>query len=128
MGDSKGKLGMSYNTEVSELYGVYFRVMNGVLKLTKKELEIASLIYNKFLEIKKDVSNPKIANELLFSTRNRKEIREQLGMSVLLFNNYIKALKEKNIILVNDDSLSVNPNLAVPTSKGVSITFEINVR
>lgn len=118
----------TYATSTEKLYGVYFRLINSVLRLTKKEIEVAAALYSDKAKIDKDVSDDKIANQLLFSSSRRKDIRDSLGMSSLLFNNYLQNLKEKKVVLDVDGVKIVNPKMEIDGNKDLQIIFNVNVQ
>jgi hypothetical protein len=118
-----------YNTNKEDLYKVYLSTINGILKLTSKELSVASRMYSTLEEISKGVTDTKIQNELLFSVAYKKKMREELGgMSALLMNNYISALKDKKIIVEKDGTKMMNEALRIDTdSKHIEIKFNFKV-
>lgn len=67
----------------------YLELMNGVMKLTPRELDVLEV----FLSIDDEVACSKMA---------RKQVVEQLNFkSVSVLNNYVKGLKDKGVILVD---------------------------
>lgn len=115
-------------TSKEKLYHVYLSSINGVLKLTGKELLIASKFYTYLDEISKGVTDRKIQNELLFSSTYKKRIREELDMSALLMNNYISSLKEKKIIQEKDGVKYINQSLQIDSeNKNIEVIFKFAV-
>lgn len=67
----------------------YLSAINGLLKLTKTELDVVYVLSNI------DKENP--------CTRdNRKKAASELGWSRAVLNNAIKALKDKNVLLYDE--------------------------
>jgi hypothetical protein len=118
----------NYKTSSEKLYGVYFRLINGMLKLTNKEIEVASELYHNKYEVDKAIADNKLANEFLFSVQKRKQMRDRLGMSSLLFNNYLQALKEKKIITEVDGLKYLNKGLEISPESDLSITFDVKLQ
>ena len=96
----------------------YLQILNPVLKLKDKEIEVLS----SFLSVwYKNKSNPNI-EKLLFSTRIRKVIRESINMSEASFNNHITMLRKKSMII----DKKINPIiLSNIKENGVEITYKI---
>jgi hypothetical protein len=110
-----------------QTYSVYFKLLNGMLKLTNKEILVASSLFNKKHDIDGSVTDSGIANRLLFSVDIKKGIRNELGMSALLFNNYIQSLKEKGVIMETDDGKALNPSLEIHPGKALDIGFKLSI-
>lgn len=109
-------------------YRVYLSILNGILKLTDKEIEILA----EFMAIKeiddasKKFISEKERNELLFSGGNRKLIRTKIGTSPHNLNNYIKTLKEKGALIEKDGTLAINPKIYIPSVQNKnSIVFDL---
>lgn len=119
-----------YKTSKDSIYNVYLSSINGILKLTNKEIELASKFYTYLDQISLSVTDRKIQNELLFSVTYKKKIREELGdMSALLMNNYIAALKDKKIIQEVGGQKTMNEALRIDTNSDVieiKFKFELN--
>ena len=124
MGKESKKI-LVYKTDVENINKVYLTVINGILHLTNKEISVAALFYKYLDEIEKGVSDKRIQHELLFSPNYKKRIREELGMSGLLLNNYVSSLKEKKIIIEVDGVKFLNESLRIkPDKNGASIIFD----
>lgn len=86
-----------------EFYRKYYQAINGILKLTNKELSILeNLSYRKFLGQ---------TDKELFSPKNRSAITAELGISKFNFNNYIKAMADRKILIRVNKQLSINPGI-----------------
>lgn len=101
--------------------------LNGILQLTDRELELmAELIRLDTTYVKVPDTNKNIANRL-----NRKHIISTLGITKDNLSRYIRAFKEKGILVAGpaEDELSVNKAL-VPEIIGdrlqVTIIIKIN--
>ena len=79
-------------------------------KLTTKELDIASFIYDKQYEV--------------IDTSERKEIKEYFKISNAGVSIYIKTLLEHNILVNKDDSVVINSKL---NSKFENMVYNLNV-
>ena len=111
----------------NELITEFLHALNGILKLTDRELELmATLIkmdieYEKIPDIAKNVAN----------TKNRKWIIENLGITKDNLSRYIKSFKEKGILKAGpaEDELTVNKAL-IPIVIGdrVQITIILKIK
>jgi predicted transcriptional regulator len=105
---------MNYNIPISsKLYNqAMLNVINCFLKLTNKELEIIKIVLDN--------------NIINLDTKARVLIRENSGLSIGTLNNYIKRLKDKNVLIQKRDTLEVNNNILQPIEdKEISVSFNI---
>lgn len=92
-----------------QLIPEFLRALNGILRLTDRELELmAALIKLDMSYVKNPNSNKNVANR-----QNRKYIIENLGITKDNLSRYIKSFKEKGILIAGpaEDELSVNKAL-----------------
>ena len=99
-------------------YKEYYTALNGVLKLSKLELEILS-----------QLSNYKNRGEDILDKAVRKEIAMKLGITTFNLNNYIGILKDKKMIIIINNKADINPSvyIEIPEDKYL-IEFEFYVR
>ena len=103
---------------ISQSFKAYLQVLNPVLKLKDKEIEVLS----NFLSIwYKNKSNENI-EKLLFSTPVRKMVRKSIGMSEASFNNHITMLRKKKMII--GKKLNTNILNGIKDT-GIEITYKI---
>ena len=69
----------------------YLQILNPVLKLKDKEIEVLSNFLSIWYKNKKNVD----IDKLLFSTPVRKMVRKSIGMSEASFNNHITMLRKR---------------------------------
>tara|TARA_Y100000593_G_C4290326_1_gene327903 strand:+ start:1167 stop:1523 length:357 start_codon:yes stop_codon:yes gene_type:complete len=106
-----------------EYFGIYLQLLNPVLKLKDREIEVLAsfmlLLYNN------RSMNTNKATELIFSTKVRKIIRESIGMSEASFNNHITSLRKKKLIT----GKNINPILlkGFPINNSSNITFKLEL-
>jgi len=75
----------------------YLTMINGVLKLTGTELKVLAAFID-------------IAPEKPCSAQSRKQVVELLGFkSVAVLNNFIKSLKDKGVLILQDGQYRFNP-------------------
>ena len=104
--------------DISNSLKAYLQILNPVLKLKDKEIEVLS----NFLSIwYKNKKNPNI-DKLLFSTPVRKMVRKAIGMSEASFNNHITMLRKKKMIV----GKNLNPTILNAIKKDrIEITYKI---
>lgn len=96
----------------------YLQVLNPVLRLKDKEIEVLS----SFLAIWASNRNDENINKKLFSTPIRKAVRKQIDMSEASFNNHITMLRKKKMII----NKQINPNiLSAISEKGIEVTYRL---
>ena len=103
---------------ISQSFKAYLQILNPILKLKDKEIEVLS----NFLSIWYKNKNNKDINKLLLSTPVRKMVRKSIGMSEASFNNHITMLRKKKMIVdkkLNSDILNGI------TNSGIEITYKI---
>lgn len=101
------KLTLSISRE--KLYSTYLQTINGVLKLSPKEL----IILTEFMTLRDKFTSANITgndlSSLLFSPSSRKIIYTNLGISSFNLNNYLSSLREKRMILESEGLFYLNP-------------------
>ena len=110
----------------TDLYREFLNSLNGILKLTDRELELLTT----FIDI--DVNTPKLPNvrKNVISTENRKYIKRTLGITPDNLSRYIAKFKPQGILRVGkaDDEVMVSKAL-IPEIIGdrVQITIILKV-
>lgn len=110
----------------TDLYREFLNSLNGILKLTDRELELLTT----FIDI--DVNTPKLPNvrKNVISTENRKYIKRTLGITPDNLSRYIAKFKQQGILRVGkaDDEVMVSKTL-IPEIIGdrVQITIILKV-
>jgi hypothetical protein len=110
----------------TDLYREFLNSLNGILKLTDRELELLTT----FIDI--DVNTPKLPNvrKNVISTENRKYIKRTLGITPDNLSKYIAKFKQQGILRVGkaDDEVMVSKAL-IPEIIGdrVQITIILKV-
>lgn len=103
---------------IPQSFKAYLQVLNPVLKLKDKEIEVLS----NFLSIWYKNKDKETIDKLLFSTPVRKMVRKSIGMSEASFNNHITMLRKKEMII----GKKLNPNILNGiTDTGIEITYKI---
>ena len=105
-------------SDISQSLKAYLQILNPVLKLKDKEIEVLS----NFLSIWHKNKNNKNLDKLLFSTPVRKMVRKSIGMSEASFNNHITMLRKKKMIVDKKINSSI---LEAIKEEGIEVTYKI---
>ena len=93
----------------------YLELLNGILKLTPRELDSLLL----FLEYDQDIA---------CSMHARKHVAEAMNFkSVSVLNNYVKSLKDKQVIYKDDHGVYRYNDIVKPDGNLESLTFKFVV-
>lgn len=89
------------------------KALNGFLNLTDFEIDILACMLNNNVDI--------------LNKTNRLEVRNLLNKSEYTFNNYIKKLKDKKVLIPMEDGLAIHPTIATPIKdKEITVKFNVN--
>lgn len=104
-----------------DFYSKYYQAINGILKLTSKELVILTVLSNKKLT--------GITDKELFSSKSRKEMCDALAISKFNFNNYIKSMADRGILSRKGRDLAINPAIYkdITGLDNINFTFTFNI-
>ena len=108
-----------------ELIPEFLQALNGILRLTDRELELMATLIKMDMEyVKEPNTNKNVANRY-----NRKYIIENLGITKDNLSRYIKSFKEKGSLIAGpaEDELSVNKAL-IPVVIGDRLQLTIILR
>mgnify|MGYP003154827842 FL=1 len=106
------------NSDIPKCVKAYLQVLNPIIKLKDKEIEVLS----NFLSIWVSNKNTKDIDKKILSTPIRKVVRNAIGMSEASFNNHITMLRKKNMIIKK----SLNPRiLSAINEDGIEITYKL---
>ena len=103
---------------IAQSFKAYLQVLNPVLKLKDKEIEVLS----NFLSIWYKNKTNKNIDKLLFSTPVRKMVRKSIGMSEASFNNHITMLRKKEMIVDKKINTSILQSIK---DTGIEVTYKI---
>lgn len=120
---------LTLNTNKRDFYNKYYQTINGILNLSKKELGILTELSLLKASLSKDLDEDQ-QNSILFSAASRKIIYNNLKISKFNLNNYIKALKDRGIFIVDDRPMRINPRIYVDINdlNFVEVTFKFNIQ
>lgn len=90
---------------------LFLRVFLAQIKLTDKQLDVAGALISRYAVYAADGVKEPYASTLLFSTNNRREIVEELGISAAHLNNTLSALEKKGILAKDSQNFILDPGL-----------------
>lgn len=97
----------------TEVYKEYINILNGLLKLSGKEMEVLSLL----LEIEATKQPILGSKQDLLCTDNRKALMKKTNINKNNLSKYLAVLKDRSIILKDDNGNYINP-LFIPDVVG----------
>lgn len=71
-------------------------------KLTARERDVAARIIAQYFRLKKNIPDPEVLKEVLWSQNSRKDMRESLKMSPAHFQMVLAKLRENEVIVDGD--------------------------
>lgn len=117
------KLSISVTPE--KYYETYFRIMNGVLALSNKEILILSEFCSRYYKLVNAVATEEV-NKIVFGAESRKLVASAVNMSIYNLNNYMHTLRTKKLIIKDDNGYSISPRIYVPL-QDIEILFNLSV-
>jgi len=105
-------------SDIPQAMKAYLQILNPVLKLKDKEVEVLSSFLSIWYKNKNNVN----IEQLLFSTPIRKMVRKSIAMSEASFNNHITMLRKKKMIIDKKINPSILDNIS---EKGIEVIYKI---
>lgn len=112
---------------VDNFYRTYYTALNGILNLTKKQLDvlvelsdIRSKMSDAFTDDQKD--------EYTFSFSTKEIICEKLSITIFNLNNLLKALRDKGFIINKGEGYSLNPFLYKKMNEDLEVVFKFKIK
>lgn len=110
-------------TTNEHFYKHYLQILNGILKLTRTEQSVLA----QFMDIKDKLDRTDLSDKLkasvLFGSDSRKTVQENLNMTEHNLNNYIKMLRDKQMIIGD----TINPKIFIKKHDGSEISFKLSI-
>tara|TARA_R110000744_G_scaffold112087_1_gene210318 strand:- start:261 stop:608 length:348 start_codon:yes stop_codon:yes gene_type:complete len=105
-------------SDIPQAMKAYLQILNPVLKLKDKEVEVLSSFLSIWYKNKNNVN----IEQLLFSTPIRKMVRKSIAMSEASFNNHITMLRKKKMIVDKKINSSILNNIS---EEGIEVIYKI---
>ena len=90
-------------------YKNWLLLINTFFGMTYREIDLAALLLETYVEIRRNVANEDIANSILFSTQYRKQIKEKLALRGDYFDVLLNKLRKHNVIIGNKINEKIMP-------------------
>jgi len=76
----------------------YLTLLNGGLKLTEKELDLLSLLLDKYLEFQGEGLKEPFLSKFVFSIEVKREVQDTLKINSQYFQNLVSNLAKKGVL------------------------------
>ena len=86
------------NTDALGLSKAYLTLFNGSLKLTERELDLFSLLLDKYTEFREQGLNEPFLSKFVFSTETKKDVQKSMNINAQYFQNIISGLVKKGCL------------------------------
>lgn len=87
------------NTEELGLSKAYLTLFNGSLKLTDKELDLLSLLLDRYMEFREEGLQEPFLSKFVFSTETKREVQSTFGINSQYFQNIVSNLAKKGVLV-----------------------------
>lgn len=119
----KREITFNFTTE-QKMFKAFVTTMQPVLNLRDREADVfTQLLYYNYL--KRDIKNFKDRFELVFSTKTKKLIMENLGIKDSILQNTLSILRKKNLIINNEIPLKFH---IYPIDNKIELTFNFKLK
>lgn len=117
----------SINIEEESFFKLWLTLIQPYLKLRNKEADVLAKFIEYRFEISKRVKDEEEINFILFSTKIRNKIVDELDISNPALNNMISALRKKNYIVKNSINKKLIPNIEYDTDN-FKLIYNVNIK
>jgi hypothetical protein len=116
----------TFNTSKQNFFILWLTVLQPFLKLRDKEVTVlGKMLHTRYL-ISLEVRNPDMLDELLFSSKIRKQMQSELKMEEYAFNNILTSLRGKKMVLGRLINKKIIPVITEPFDNfKLSFNFDI---
>jgi len=117
----------SFDVNKEKFFKMWLMILQPFLKLRNKEIEILSkILYHRYL-ISLEVKNKEMLDELLFSSKIKKQICTELSMKDEDYNNLLSCLRKKKIIIERSVNKQIIPIISEPFDN-FKLVYNINIK
>ena len=99
------------NTTIKKLFKDWLYLTKIYHKLTDQQINILSLFLYEYYKLKKEVTNERIINEVLFDYKIKMKIKEELGIKDPSLQNAMTIFRKKGIVVNNQLSKLFIPQI-----------------
>ena len=86
------------NTAELGLSKAYLTLFNGSLKLTDRELDLLSLLSDKYIEFREEGLNEPFLSKFVFSLETKRDVQKSMDINPQYFQNIISNLVKKGCL------------------------------
>ncbi len=86
------------NTAELGLSRAYLTLFNGSLKLTERELDLLSLLLDKYLDFKEEGLIEPFLSKFVFATETKRDVQKSMNINAQYFQNIISGLVKKGCL------------------------------
>ena len=115
------------HTDKKSIFRYWLEFLKPYHKLRQKEIEALSLMLYYRYELSREIKDMEMVDMILFSTKTRAQIREDLGgMGQKVFNNLLTSLRKKGV--VNKDNKINHVLIPKMSEDGFKLIFDFEVK
>lgn len=114
------------NTTIKKLFKDWLYLTKIFHKLTKQEINVLSLFLYEHYNLKKEITNEKILNKVLFDYDIKMKIKEELNIKDPSLQNAMTSFRKKGIIVNNRLSKLFIPQIE-KDSKNFKLIYNFNI-
>lgn len=121
---------VTYELKVADkkdFFKAWVTLLQPFLNIRPKEAEVLAKLIEHRHEIAQSLTDEDEISLILFSTKRRKQMREELNIEELNFNNLIHALRKKPLI-INDKLIKKVIPIISKDFKSFKLSYKINVK
>ena len=86
------------NTATLGFSKAWLTLFNGSLKLTDRELDLLSVLLDKYMEFRDEGLNEPFLSKFVFSTETKREVQATLDINSAYFQNIVSNLAKKGVL------------------------------
>lgn len=112
----------------SEFFILWVSLLNVFLSIRKKEIAVLAKIIEKRYYISLSTNDELEIARILFSTKMRVDMREELKLDELNFNNILCTLRKKKLIMKNKINPKLIPSVMDKDFKEFELTYKVIIK
>lgn len=100
--------------KTDDISKAYLTLLNGGLKLTDRELNLLSLLLDKYLEFKGEGLREPFLSKFVFTPEVKKDIQKKLKINSQYFQNIISNLAKKGVLIAEGSGMYTFRSQVIP--------------
>jgi hypothetical protein len=115
------------NATEEQFFKLWIQMLRPFLKIRQQEEDqLSKMLYYRY-KILCSIDDKSLADSILFSEENRKNMREELKYEVYTFNNNLTILRKKKLIIGKTINLAIVPNVE-KGFENFNFTYAISIK